>query len=69
MSEDRLTELETRLSYTDHTVAELSDQVYAQSQTIDQLAARCRHLEQRLAALAEPDDRLPSAADEVPPHY
>lgn len=69
MNDDRLTELETRLTYTDHTVAELGDLLYAQSRTIDELAERCRRLEQRLATLAEPDDRQPAPKDEIPPHY
>lgn len=69
MDDARLTELETRLTYVDHTVTELGDLLYAQSRTIDQLTERCRRLEQRLATLAEPDDRQPSPADEVPPHY
>lgn len=69
MNNDRLIEIETRLAYTDHTVAELSDLVYAQSQTIDRLAERCRRLEQRITALAEPAGDPPSQEDEVPPHY
>lgn len=68
MSDTRLTELETRLAYAEHTAAELSDLVYAQSQTIDRLAEQCRRLEQRVAALADPGDEAPSD-DEVPPHY
>lgn len=69
MTNAQLIELETRLAYTDHTVAELSDLIYAQAQTIDQLVERCRRLEQRLTTLAEPADAQPSPADEIPPHY
>lgn len=68
MNDSRLTEIETRLAYAEHTVAELSDLVYAQSQSIDRLAEQCRRLEQRMVSLAEPGDS-PSPADEVPPHY
>ncbi len=68
MSDARLTELETRLAYTEHTVAELGDLVYAQSRTIDRLAERCRRLEQRVTVLAERDDGAPPD-DDVPPHY
>jgi len=69
MTDARLTDLESRLAYTDHTVAELGDLIYAQSQTIDRLAERCRRLEQRLSVLAAPDDRRPRPEDEIPPHY
>ncbi len=68
MSDARLTELETRLAYTEHTVAELSDLVYTQSRTIDRLAEQCRRLERRVTALAEQGDGAPPD-DDVPPHY
>lgn len=69
MTDARLTELETRLAYTDHTVAELSDLIYAQSRTIDQLTERCQRLEQRITALAVDPGKQPSPEDEIPPHY
>lgn len=69
MSDHRLTELETRLTYAEHTVAELSDLVYTQSQTIDRVVAECRRLEQRVATLAEQDEGSPPPGDEAPPYY
>lgn len=69
MTESRLTEIETRLAYAEYNVAELSDLVYAQSQAIDALTKQCQRLQQRMTALAEPDDKQPSPEDEIPPHY
>lgn len=69
MDNDRLTEIETRLAYADHTVAELGDLLYAQSRAIDALGERCRRLEQRLAVLSDSDRTPASPEDEIPPHY
>lgn len=68
MDNSRLTEIETRLAYAEHSVSELSDLVYAQSQTIDRLSEQCRQLRERVTALGEPGERL-TPKDEVPPHY
>lgn len=66
--EQRLDELETRLSFQDHTVHQLNEILTDQQRQIDQLHARIDILRQRLEAVGA---ALPAhaPADEVPPHY
>ena len=66
--EERITELEIRLSQLDQSVLELSDSMFAQQKLIDRLAQTCEELRQRIQAAAE----APAAGepgDEKPPHY
>ena len=67
-AEQRLDELETRLSFQDHTVQQLNDILTDQQRQIDRLRAEIDTLRQRLEAIGS---ALPThtAADEVPPHY
>jgi len=65
---DRMIELETRISYQDHTIAELNDVVTRQQRQIDQLERAMEQLRQHLkqsdsAGLARPEEEIP------PPHY
>ncbi len=66
--EQRLIDLETRLTYQEEAIRSLSDTVAAQRSEIEQLDRRYRHL---LARLSEQGDGLPknTPAEEVPPHY
>lgn len=66
--EQRLDELETRLSFQDHTVHQLNDAFTDQQRQIDRLHAEMDTLRQRLEAVSA---ALPAQAaeDEVPPHY
>ncbi|MEQ1437966.1 SlyX family protein [Fontimonas sp. SYSU GA230001] len=66
--EDRLIDLETRLTYQEATLHELNAIVTAQQQSIEQLERLCRELATRIARAAEGAQKG-SAADEVPPHY
>lgn len=68
MPDDRMTEIETRLTFAEHSVSELSDLVYKQSQDIERLAAQCRELEQRVMAPTAQGGQPPPEA-EIPPHY
>ncbi len=61
-------ELETRISYQDHIIAELNDVVTSQQQQIDQLAKAVKQLREQFrgscgSGLARPDEEIP------PPHY
>ena len=69
MTEDtRFDELELKLAYLERANQELSDVVYRQQQSIDQLEARLGRLADRLSSLEErPRDY--STAEEAPPHY
>lgn len=66
--EDRLIELETKISYQDHLIGELNDVVVQQQQQIDQLEKQMiclnDHMKQASSSgLARPDEEVP------PPHY
>jgi len=66
--QNRLVELETKISYQEHTIAELNDVVTRQQRQIDQLERAMQQLRQHLkqnssAELARPEEEIP------PPHY
>ncbi|MDQ6997453.1 MAG: SlyX family protein [Mariprofundus sp.] len=66
--EERLIELETKISYQDHLINELNDVVVRQQQQIDKLEKQMvrfgDHLKQASGSgLARPDEEVP------PPHY
>jgi SlyX protein len=68
MSDDRLTDLETRLTYQEDQIEALNKTVYQQQQEIERLQAFCEALARQLRALADTgNDRTP--AHERPPHY
>ena len=63
--EDRLTELETKVSFLELANQQMSDLIYAQQQQLD------LHMQQVAAHLERIDNDNPSTSllDEVPPHY
>ncbi len=63
--EERITELETKVSFLELANQELSDLIYAQQQQFD------RHMRQVTAQIEriENDNPPTSLLDEVPPHY
>lgn len=64
--EQRIIELETRLSYQDHTIEQLNEVVTAQQRQIDRLEAGLRGLRAQQAEgsqIRRPDEETP------PPHY
>lgn len=65
--EDRLTELEIKMSFTEDLVEELNRIVYRQQQQIDLLQRQLSHLHQ-MQTTAEPAEQR-SLRDEIPPHY
>lgn len=68
MIEERLVDLETKLAYQEDTIQALNEVVCEQQKQIDQLAATCKLLVDRIRQLsvtAEMDEIL----DEKPPHY
>lgn len=66
--EARIDELEARLAQQDHSISELSDEVYRQQQQIAQLEINVRQLAERLKAVAAPEHPS-NPTDEIPPHY
>ena len=66
--EERLTEIEIRLTHFEHTIDELSDVIARQDQTMDLMAQQIRRLQERLREMAS--GWQPSPQDEKPPpHY
>lgn len=65
--EDRLTELETRIAFQEHSLQELSDEMYRQQKQIERLDNICRMLLQQMQDVSA---ALPAKPlDEKPPHY
>ncbi|MCA1804819.1 MAG: SlyX family protein [Xanthomonadaceae bacterium] len=66
--EQRLIELESRLSFQEHTLQELNDVVAAQQQELTAQRLALQELDRRLRALTLPP--LAGAGEETPPpHY
>ena len=69
MSEKRLVELETQITFQDQTIKDLSDVVYKQQQELERLATLCAALEEQSKELAESHQVSDVPANEKPPHY
>lgn len=68
MNEERLIELETRLTYQESTLQDLNLVLTQQQARISDLEALCRQLSERVVRMGQ-DTFKGSAADEIPPHY
>lgn len=68
-TEERLIDLEIRLSRQDDLVDTLNTQVYRQQKKIDELEALCSALAARLRELAVTASQRTAVVDERPPHY
>ncbi|MFZ6801724.1 SlyX family protein [Undibacterium sp. Di24W] len=67
--EERIIDLEIRLSRQDDLVDTLNTQVYQQQKKIDELEKLCVALAGRLRELAITANQRQSVVDERPPHY
>lgn len=67
--EERLIDLEIRLSRQDDLVETLNMQVYQQQKKIDELEALCLALVGRVRELASNVSQRQAPVDERPPHY
>jgi len=65
--DERLNEVESRLTFQDEAIQSLSDLVYAQQRQLDRLQQTCDLLIQRLNEAA--GDTPVKVIDEPPPHY
>lgn len=66
--EQRLTDLEVKLSYAEHTVEQLNAVVVRQQDQIDRLIREIAELRRQSANASEPGG-FRSLRDELPPHY
>lgn len=68
MIEDRLVNIETKVSFQDDLIDELNKTVYQQQLRLDQLEAICTSLTRHIQSLAEAGN-IGKSVDERPPHY
>lgn len=68
MSEERLAEIEIKLTYQEDLVQELNTLVYRQQKRIEQLEKLCEGLLDQVRGLSESAPAR-SLRDELPPHY
>ncbi|HLP98741.1 MAG TPA: SlyX family protein [Sideroxyarcus sp.] len=69
MIEDRLVDIETKISFQEDLIEELNKTLYQQQQKLDQLEEICRALARHVQALAEAGNEGKSPSHERPPHY
>lgn len=68
MIEERLINIETKITFQEDLIEELNKTVYQQQQKIERLEAMCQSLAQHMKSLsAARNDGMP--ANERPPHY
>lgn len=67
MNESRLTELESKLAFTEDLLETLNDTVIRQQRQLDSLQEQLRLLHQQVRD-SQPDEPL-TPRDEIPPHY
>ncbi len=65
--DERITNLEVKLSFSEDLLEELNQTVYKQQQQIDALIQEVKALKLQIASQL-PSDGI-SARDEIPPHY
>lgn len=68
MIEERLVNIETKISFQEDLIEELNKVVYQQQQKLNQLEAICTSLARHLQSLAEAGNES-KPANEMPPHY
>ncbi len=69
MSEERLNDLEAKISFQEDQIEELNKSVYQQQQKIERLEAICEALARQVRSLAEAGGEGKAPANERPPHY
>lgn len=69
MSQERFIELESRLSFQEHSIEELNDLVAVQQKQLYDLEEFCKLLLKKINAQPSAGTGATSAAEEKPPHY
>jgi SlyX protein len=64
-TDERFVFLETKVSYQEHTIAQLNDAILHQRRVIDELTRRLTRIEGQLGSLGTGQD----TPNERPPHY
>ena len=68
MNEERLVNIEAKITFQEDLIEELNKTVYQQQQKLDRLEAICEALARHIQALAE-EGNEGKPANERPPHY
>ncbi len=68
MNDERLINIETKISFQEDQIEELNKTVYQQQQKIERMEAICEALSRQVRSLAEAGNEK-AAANERPPHY
>ena len=68
MSDERMVNIESKLTFQEDQLEELNKTVYRQQQRIEQLEAICEALARQVRALNEAGNER-ATANERPPHY
>jgi len=68
MLEERLVNIETKITYQEDLIEELNKTVYQQQQKLEQLEAVCKSLARHIQSLAEAGNES-KPGNERPPHY
>jgi SlyX protein len=68
MSEQRLVEIESKLTFQEDLIEELNKTIYQQQQQIERLQAICEALARQVRSLGE-SSKDGAPANERPPHY
>lgn len=68
MTEQRLENIEIKISYQEDQIEELNKTVYQQQQKLERLEAFCKELAGQVRSLSESGGAGPTA-NERPPHY
>jgi SlyX protein len=69
MIEERLENIETKISFQEDLVEELNKTVYQQQQKIERLEAMCQSLAQHVHSLSATRNDSGMLENERPPHY
>ena len=67
MTEDRITNLEIKLSFTEDLVEQVNQTVYKQQQQIEFLYRELKSIKEQAGSADSPGGNNPK--DEIPPHY
>lgn len=69
MNEERLENIEAKITFQEDLIEELNKTVYQQQQKIERLEALCEALARHVRSLAEAGGEGKAPANERPPHY
>lgn len=69
MTEERLENIETKISFQEDLLEELNKTVYQQQLKIERLEGLCQSLAQHIQSISAAKNEGESPANERPPHY